>query len=86
MPDVKRPPSSYLRENFWFTSQPIDEPDDPKHLRDVFEWIGWDKVLFATDYPHWDFDDPRYAVKFQMSEEEKRMFFQDNGRIAYGMA
>lgn len=86
VPDVKRPPSSYLRENFWFTSQPIDEPDDPKHLRDVFEWIGWDKVLFATDYPHWDFDDPRYAVKFQMSEEEKRMFFQDNGRIAYGMA
>ena len=29
---LRRPPSEYLRENWWFTTQPIEEPDDPEHL------------------------------------------------------
>ncbi len=86
VPHVKRPPSEYLKRNFWFTSQPIDEPDDPAHLRKVFNWMGWDRILFATDYPHWDFDDPKYAIKFEMTPAEKQMFFRDNAAVAYGMA
>jgi hypothetical protein len=27
-PQVKRPPSEYVREHVWFTTQPIEEPDD----------------------------------------------------------
>ncbi|MFC7397199.1 amidohydrolase family protein [Chelatococcus sp. GCM10030263] len=84
VPHVKQPPSDYLKRSFWFTSQPVDEPEDPDHLRHVFDWIGWGKILFATDYPHWDFDDPKYAIKFAMSASEKQMFFRDNARIAYG--
>ena len=31
----------------------------PQHLADVIDWLGWDRMMFSTDYPHWDFDDPR---------------------------
>jgi len=47
----------------WFTSQQADEPERPEDLRDVLDWIGWDRLLFATDYPHWDMDNPEFVFK-----------------------
>ena len=58
VPHLKRRPSEYIREHVWVTTQPMEEPDDRRQLLDVMEWIGWDRLLFASDYPHWDFDDP----------------------------
>ena len=55
-------------------------PDD---LRQVFEWIGWDRMVYSSDYPHWDFDDPHLAFRFQMTEQEKRMLFRDNALDVY---
>jgi Amidohydrolase len=52
-PRAKRRPSEYVREHFWFTTQPIEEPDDPQYLADIIEWVGWDRLMFSTDYPHW---------------------------------
>ena len=63
VPHLKRRPSEYVREHFWFTTQPIDEPDEARHLRSLIEWVGVDRLLFSSDYPHWDFDDPRFAFK-----------------------
>ena len=63
VPHLKRKPSEYVREHFWFTTQPSEEPDNAEHLRNVIEWIGIDRLLFSSDYPHWDFDDPRYRVQ-----------------------
>ena len=40
----------------------MEEPEDPEHLIDIMSWIGWDRILFASDYPHWDFDDPVLAL------------------------
>jgi len=42
-------PLPYFKNNFWFTI----EPEKPNFLRDA-ELIGWDRLLFATDYPHND--------------------------------
>jgi predicted TIM-barrel fold metal-dependent hydrolase len=85
VPHVKRPPSEYLRENFWFTTQPIEEPQTPEHLRDICEWVGWDRLMFSTDYPHWDFDNPALAFKFALTREEKDMVFRDNAKKLYGL-
>ena len=42
----------------WISTQPIEEPERARQLQDVIEWIGHERLLIATDYPHWDFDDP----------------------------
>jgi predicted TIM-barrel fold metal-dependent hydrolase len=86
VPHLKRAPSEYIREQVWFTTQPMDEPERPGDLRDIIDWIGWDRLLFATDYPHWDFDDPLTAFKIRMSEQERRMVFAENARRVYGLS
>ena len=43
-------------------TQPIEEPEPRTQLAEVFDWMGWDRILFATDYPHWDYDDPARAL------------------------
>lgn len=83
-PLAAEPPSAYLRRHFWFTTQPADEPEHPRFLRDIFDWIGWDRILFASDYPHWDYDDPRYAIPLPMSEPERSMILRDNAHAVYG--
>jgi predicted TIM-barrel fold metal-dependent hydrolase len=58
VPHLRRAPSEVIREHVWVSTQPMEEPEVGRHLKDVMGWIGWDRILFATDYPHWDFDDP----------------------------
>jgi hypothetical protein len=80
VPHLKRPPSEYIRQQVWFTTQPMEEPGRASHLIDLFDRIGWDRLLFSTDYPHWDFDDPNYAFKFKMSDEQKQMIYAGNAK------
>jgi len=83
VPHLKRRPSEYVKEHFWFTTQPIDEPDEARHLRSLIEWVGVDRLLFSSDYPHWDFDDPRFAFRTPLSETERKKIFNGNARALY---
>ncbi|MBO0712202.1 MAG: amidohydrolase [Acetobacteraceae bacterium] len=85
VPHLKRLPSEYVRDHIWVTTQPIEEPERPDDLLATFEWIGWDRVMFSTDYPHWDQDDPRYAIKAPLPEEFRRKLFRDNAMALYGL-
>ena len=84
-PHLKRLPSEYMREHVWWTTQPMEEPEPREHLLDTIRWMGWDRLLFATDYPHWDFDDPVHALPLRVSEEQRSQFFLDNARRVYGL-
>jgi predicted TIM-barrel fold metal-dependent hydrolase len=84
-PELTRPPSEYVREHCWFTTQPIEEPDTPAHLAEVIDWIGWERVMFSTDYPHWDFDHPREVFQFKLSDAQKAKVFRDNAKALYGL-
>lgn len=86
VPHLKRAPSEYLREHFWVSTQPMEETDNPDHLIAVMDWIGWDKILFASDYPHWDFDDPIMALPPSLDEARRRMIFSGNAKALYGFS
>ena len=71
------------RTNVWFTTQPIEEPEPRSHLAETIEWIGWDRVLFATDYPHWDFDDPAQALPIKLTDLQRQQVFLENAKAVY---
>jgi len=58
-PWLDRLPSEVAREHIRLTTQPLEQPKDIRHLWSALEAIDGERtLLFATDYPHWDFDDP----------------------------
>ena len=57
IPWVADPPMSIVRERLRLTIQPFDTPDDPTLLARLMDHFGSDEMLlFATDYPHWQFE------------------------------
>lgn len=83
---LRRPPSEYLREHVWFTTQPIEEPDDPEHLAIALDALGMtDRIMFSSDYPHWDFDAPGQALPPTISGEDRARILAGNACRLYGL-
>src|SRR5262249_3583474 len=71
-PLLKMPPSEYMREHCWYSSQPM-ETSNMKALQVTMEMINAEsQLLFASDWPHFDFDLPSaiYDLPF-LSEPAK---------------
>jgi predicted TIM-barrel fold metal-dependent hydrolase len=85
VPWVKRLPSEYIRERVKFSTQPMEYPENPDDLYGMFEMIGSeDFLMFATDYPHWDFDSPEQALPRSFPKELQRKILRENAREFYG--
>ena len=77
VPWVKRAPSEVIREHCYFTTQPLEEPPNRDWLLQIFEMIdGENCLLYASDYPHWDFD--ALHVLNVLPRHYRRKIFQDN--------
>lgn len=64
VPWVKRRPSDYILDHVRLTTQPFIEPRDPEHARAMLELVHAERTLvFSSDYPHWDFDNPLRALQ-----------------------
>jgi predicted TIM-barrel fold metal-dependent hydrolase len=84
VPELRRRPSEHVRERFWFTTQPIEEPERPEQFMQLVRRLGMDHAfLFATDYPHWDFDAPDSAIPASVPAELQARILAGNARELY---
>jgi predicted TIM-barrel fold metal-dependent hydrolase len=83
-PWVKRPPSEYIRRNIRFGTQPMEQPPSLDDLKVFLRWLHADEILvFGSDYPHWDWDNPDRVLR-GVSPELRRRVFYENARELYG--
>lgn len=56
-PMLQKMPSEYIRDQIYFTSQPIEGHGDPEYVSKELELMDAENnLLLSTDYPHFDFD------------------------------
>lgn len=73
VPLLDKTPEKYVRDQFYFATQPLDEPDDDGMMKQLIEMWGGDVLMFATDHPHFDIDNTEALLKYMndFSEEER---------------
>lgn len=82
-PWLRRLPSEYAREFVRLTTQPLERPNNPEGMWASLDDIGGrDMLMFASDYPHWDFDDP-FLTRFP--KDWREAILDGNARALYGL-
>lgn len=87
-PLLKGLPSEYILDRFYFGTQPLESPRDPHHLEAVFDMInGHERLIFSTDYPHFDYDDPIVITRLAfLSQASKRKVLGENAMSVFNFA
>lgn len=79
VPLLEKTPEEYIRESFYFANQPLGEPNNPDDMARMLEIMGVNNLMFATDYPHWDFDTleeiDKYLQNYFTEEERQKVLF-----------
>ena len=71
-------PSRWMRK-FYFATQPVEEPENRRDLVDIIRiYDGEDTTVFASDWPHHDFDHPKVVFNLPVSDEMKRKLMGAN--------
>lgn len=88
-PLLEKTPEQYIRsDSFYFSTQPLSEPDQPGQIADMAEIVGMDNLMFASDYPHFDFNnvDSIYnRLCSNSSLEESSKFLAGNAAEVFGL-
>ena len=74
-PWVKRLPSEYFREHVRVGTQPLEQPPRREDMGTFLDWAHAEEVLvYASDFPHWDWDEPRAAAAMIPRDLRPRIF------------
>jgi predicted TIM-barrel fold metal-dependent hydrolase len=83
VPWVDRAPWEIVRDHFRLTIQPFDVPDNPKAVERAVEHLRSDNILlYASDYPHWQFDGDA-VLPDGISPALRKKIAIDNPRATY---
>ena len=85
VPWVKKLPSEHIRERVRLCTQPTEDITPAQWMK-VVDLMGTEDILvFATDYPHFDFDDPNAAIPRALPESLREKIFWKNAANFYGV-
>ena len=82
--DLTRKPSDYFKKQCFVSVEP-----DEDGVKYVIDYIGTDRLVFSTDYPHGDSKFPNAVESFlqlRMSDDDKRKILWDNCAEFYRMS
>jgi uncharacterized protein len=85
IPWVKRLPSEHIRERLRLSTQPVEDLGHDELMRIIGLIGSEDVVMFATDYPHFDFDSPLRSLPPRLPEGLRRKILYENAATFYGM-
>lgn len=84
VPVLEKRPSDYMKERMWFATQPIEEPDNPADLVTAIQlYAGENRTLFASDWPHHDFDHPKALLTLPVASDVKAKIMGENALAAF---
>ncbi|MEM7669049.1 MAG: amidohydrolase family protein [Pseudomonadota bacterium] len=84
VPWIKKLPSQHARERLRLATQPTEDITTDQLMK-VIDLIGTEDLLvFATDYPHFDFDDPDAAIPRSLPEGLRQKILWKNAADLYG--
>jgi predicted TIM-barrel fold metal-dependent hydrolase len=84
VPWVKRPPSEYVLDHIRFTSEPAIEAPTDREAVQMLEMMQAERtLLFSSDYPHYDADDPAMIFRSATPELRQRIL-RDNAVETFG--
>jgi predicted TIM-barrel fold metal-dependent hydrolase len=85
VPLLQERPSRYIKR-FYFGTQPIEEPERPRDVVELFELFdGENRAMFASDWPHHDFDHPQHVFGLPFSPEARRKIMSENAIRFFGL-
>jgi hypothetical protein len=83
VPWLDRSPEEFVRDHVRLTLQPFDAPPGAAHIGRILDQLqSDDMLLFATDFPHWQFDDDA-MLPAGLAPALKRKILIDNAYATY---
>jgi hypothetical protein len=85
-PLLEKRPSEYAQEIYYGT-QPIERPASNEYFQATIDAIGGpEQLMYASDYPHWDYDPPNSITDIPfLSEDEKAKILGGTAAEVFGL-
>ncbi len=84
LPQVRRKPSDYVRDHVRFTTQPLEDVNVAVYREYIAMMDLGDNIMFSTDYPHWSYDAPDWAIRRFPADQRERIM-RGNATALYGL-